>query len=109
MNAHCERFNRTLQESFVDYHEDLLFSDLPLFNQHLADWLVFYNTQLPHLSTKPDPKKSTSLSNLPVPPLQFLLQSHHQCNIYWTNTVIFIFFINRLRSLLQKSTALPKK
>ncbi|MCX8519802.1 MAG: hypothetical protein ORN21_06690, partial [Methylophilaceae bacterium] len=28
MNAHCERFNRSIQESFVDYHEDLLFSDL---------------------------------------------------------------------------------
>ena len=28
MNAHAERFNRTLQEQFVDYHEDLLFDDL---------------------------------------------------------------------------------
>jgi transposase InsO family protein len=33
MNAHVERFNRTLQESFVDYHEELLFTDLALFNQ----------------------------------------------------------------------------
>ena len=24
MNAHVERFNRTLQEEFLDYHEDLL-------------------------------------------------------------------------------------
>jgi transposase InsO family protein len=24
MNAHIERFNRTIQESFVDYHEELL-------------------------------------------------------------------------------------
>jgi hypothetical protein len=43
MNAHAERFNRTIQESFVDYHEDLLFTDLALFNRKLADWLVFYN------------------------------------------------------------------
>ena len=28
MNAHNERFNRTIQEQFVDYHEDLLFTDL---------------------------------------------------------------------------------
>jgi len=35
MNAHCERFNRTIQESFVDYHEDLLFTDLALFNQKM--------------------------------------------------------------------------
>ncbi|MGY0400015.1 MAG: DDE-type integrase/transposase/recombinase, partial [Ostreibacterium sp.] len=27
MNAICERFNRTLQEQFVDYYEDLLFTD----------------------------------------------------------------------------------
>ena len=40
MNAHCERFNRTIQENFVDYHEDLLFTDLDGFNQKLADWLV---------------------------------------------------------------------
>jgi hypothetical protein len=27
----------------VDDHEDLLFTDLALFNRKLADWLVFYN------------------------------------------------------------------
>jgi transposase InsO family protein len=51
MNAHAERFNRTLQESFVDYHEDLLFTDLALFNRKLADWLVFYNAYRPHYSS----------------------------------------------------------
>jgi len=24
MNAHVERFNRTIQKKFIDYHEDLL-------------------------------------------------------------------------------------
>jgi len=43
MNAHTERFHRTIQESFVDDHEELLFTDLALFNRKLADWLVFYN------------------------------------------------------------------
>lgn len=33
MNAHAERFNRTVQEEFLDYHEDLLFSDTQAFNQ----------------------------------------------------------------------------
>jgi len=28
MNAHCERFNHTIQDEFVDYHETLLFDDL---------------------------------------------------------------------------------
>ena len=48
MNAHAERFNRTLQETFVDYHEELLLDDLAAFNRKLADWLLAYNTVLPH-------------------------------------------------------------
>ena len=48
MNAHVERFNRTLQEQFVDYHEDLLVDDLAAFNRKLADWLLAYNTVLRH-------------------------------------------------------------
>ena len=48
MNAVCERFNRTIQEQFVDYHEGLLFDDLDLFNVKLADWLITYNAIRPH-------------------------------------------------------------
>ena len=44
MNAHCERFNRTLPAQFVDDHENHLFDDLDLFNQKLADWRIKYNT-----------------------------------------------------------------
>ncbi len=33
MNAHVERFNRTLQDEFVDYHESLLFDDIAEFNR----------------------------------------------------------------------------
>ena len=29
MNAHCERFIRTVQEECIDYHYDLLFLDDP--------------------------------------------------------------------------------
>lgn len=74
MNAHIERFNRTLQESFVDYHEDLLFTDLARFNQKLADWLLFYNAQRPHhrLGQRT--------------PLQFLLQHQPECQRWWTHT-----------------------
>ncbi len=36
MNAHVERFNRAIEERFVDYHEDSLFDDVALFNQKLA-------------------------------------------------------------------------
>jgi transposase InsO family protein len=50
MNAHNERFNRTLQEQFVEYHEELLFSDINAFNRKLAEWIVQYNTIIPHHS-----------------------------------------------------------
>ena len=61
MNAHAERFNRTLQEPFVDYHEDFLFDDLTAFNQKLADWLLAYNTVLPHHSLdRPSPVQPDS-------------------------------------------------
>ena len=52
MNAHCEGLNRIIAVCFVDYHENLLFTDPALFKQKMSDWLVFYNTELPHLSTK---------------------------------------------------------
>ena len=48
MNAFNERFNRTVQEDFVDYEEDLLLEDLRLFNQRLLDYLDRYNGQRPH-------------------------------------------------------------
>jgi transposase InsO family protein len=74
MNAHVERFNRTLQESFVDDHEALLFTDLALFNQKLADWLIFYNTQRPHFALGQQP------------PLSSLLQHQPECQRWWTHT-----------------------
>ncbi|MBI5413763.1 DDE-type integrase/transposase/recombinase, partial [Candidatus Peregrinibacteria bacterium] len=47
MNAHCERFNRTIQEEFVDYNAYYL--KYPrLFNQKLMEWLIWYNTERTH-------------------------------------------------------------
>jgi len=63
MNAHVERFNRTLQEEFAYYHRTLLFHDMDEFNEKLIDWLVFYNTKRVHGAF--DNKLS---------PVQFLLQ-----------------------------------
>lgn len=47
MNAHVERFNRTIQEKFIDCHDALLL-DLDRFNELLMDWLLFYNTKRVH-------------------------------------------------------------
>ena len=74
MNAHNERFNRTIQEQFVDYYEDLLFTDLEEFNKHLAQWLIDYNTIIPHSSLN---YKS---------PVKYLLENHNECHMYWTYT-----------------------
>ena len=84
MNAHCERFNRTVQEECVDYHYDLLFlDDLTEFNLELLRWLSWYNLERPHFSlTSPVPGRKTPRL---LSPVQFLHQ-HHQCNMYWPDT-----------------------
>jgi len=51
MNGHLERFNRTLQEEFVDYHVGALL-DPDAFNLILMDWLVWYNTERVHCAFK---------------------------------------------------------
>lgn len=74
MNAHCERFNRTIQEEFVDFHEDLLFGDIDTFNDRLLDWLHWYNAERPH--------HALALRT----PLDILADHNHQCRMYWPNT-----------------------
>lgn len=75
MNAHCERFNRTLQEEFVDYHEALLFDDLDAFNDRLFEWLHWYNAERPH--------HALALRT----PLDILAdQLGNECRMYWPNT-----------------------
>ena len=82
MNAHCERFNRTIQEEFVDYHAGALL-DPSSFNQKLIPWLVWYNTERPHWGL--------GLKS----PMQFMSQdlakrrltTHpEKSNMWWTDT-----------------------
>jgi len=74
MNAHNERFNRTLQEQFVDYYDDLLFTDIDEFNKEMSNWLIDYNTKIPHHSLQ---MKT---------PVQYLIETNPQCQMLWTNT-----------------------
>ena len=62
MNAHLERFNRTIQEEFIDYHVFLL-KNPDDFNHKLMDYLIFYNTERVHHAFR------NQLS-----PIQFMLQ-----------------------------------
>ena len=74
MNAHNERFNRTIQEQFVDYYDDLLFTDIEEFNKEMASWLIDYNTKIPH--------HSLGLKA----PVEYTIQNYPECQRLWTNT-----------------------
>lgn len=50
-NPYIERFNRTLQEEFVEYHLDHL-DNLKEFNDKLIDYLLFFNAVRPHQALK---------------------------------------------------------
>ncbi|MFP1176465.1 IS481 family transposase [Klebsiella pneumoniae] len=79
MNATCERFNRTLREQFIEFNELLLFDDLNLFNQRMAEYLVLYNSKRPH--------KSLEL----MTPVDYILRESKNCNMWWTHTLASIY------------------
>ena len=72
-NSHIERFNRTLQEEFVDANT----ADLPnlnVFNNKLVDYLLFYNTERPHQALKYQS------------PMAVVVKHLRKSNMYVTNT-----------------------
>jgi len=80
MNSHIERFNRTIQEEFLNWHKHLLFEDLKRFNAELFKYLLWYNTKRVHHAFK------NKLS-----PVQFLLSLDPQtlpeeCRRGWART-----------------------
>lgn len=80
MNAHIERFNRTISEDFIAERLHLLATDIGRFNEQLIDWLLWYNTERPH----------ESLHNLS--PLQYIVRdlTERECQRYWTRTITCI-------------------
>ncbi len=74
-NGHLERFNRTVQEQFVDWYVDCLDDPEP-FNRSLMDYLIWYNTEKPHRGIGK------------VPPLRYYLDNFapQQSNMLWTLT-----------------------
>jgi len=73
-NGHVERYNRTIQEEFVDWNEILL-EDIDQFNKKLIDWLLWYNTKRYHWSL-----------NL-TSPVDYLINNGLLSNMSWTNTM----------------------
>ena len=78
MNANVERFNRTLDEDFIQPNRALLRDDVQAFNEKLADWLIWYNTIRPHYSLGQ------------ISPMRYILKTlpTRECHMWWTHTLI---------------------
>jgi transposase InsO family protein len=76
MNAHVERFNRTLEEELLRFHRALLRDDVRAFNHKLMDWLLWYNAERPHYALGQ------------VSPFRFMMASlpAQECQMWWTHT-----------------------
>lgn len=77
MNAHVERFNRTLDEEFLQWNRALLRDDVRAFNNKLIEWLLWYNGERPHHALGQ------------VSPFRFMMQSlpAKECQKWWTHTL----------------------
>ena len=49
IDTFIERYNRTVQEEFIDYNLDTI-HDKVIFNQKLSQWNIYYNTKRRHHS-----------------------------------------------------------
>jgi len=84
MNAHVERFNRTIQEEFVDYHVGSLL-DVAAFNRKLIDWLVWYNTERVHYAFKNQMSPVQFMISLPE---SVLAKTGVECKNGWPYTAV---------------------
>jgi transposase InsO family protein len=78
MNAHIERFNRTMDEEFLRYQKPLLRDDVPAFNRALVDWLLWYNGERPHHALGQQA------------PFRVMLEKVNpsECHMWWTHTFL---------------------
>jgi transposase InsO family protein len=74
MNAHCERFNRSIQEEHIDFHAGELLNPTK-FNANLMRYLLWFNTERPHWGIKLQSPVQFINANFPK-----------ECNMYLTNT-----------------------
>ena len=73
INTYIERYNRTIQEEFIDNYLHLI-DDAVLFNQKLAEYMIFYNTERPH--------KTLGLKS----PMEYLIENGGMSHKYVTYT-----------------------
>jgi len=72
-NGHIEKFNRTIQEEFIDQNE-LWLANPNEFNPKLMDWLIWYNTERPHWSLGL------------LSPVDYLINNGYLSEMTWTDT-----------------------
>ncbi|KXJ98757.1 MAG: Integrase core domain protein [Parcubacteria bacterium OLB19] len=76
MNAHVERFNRTLQEEWIIYHRALLRDNVSKANTSLIEYLLWYNSKRPHHALGLRSPFQCMMEGLEV----------RECQRWWTST-----------------------
>lgn len=84
MNAHCERFNRTVQEEFANYHLPQL-KDPKAFNRHLMGYILWYNTRRVHRAFKNRQSPVQFMASIPI------TQLPQECKQGWAHTISGFF------------------
>ena len=83
MNAHLERFNRTIQDEFVDFHNYLLLNP-DEFNRKLIDYLIFYNTERVHHAFQNKLSPIQFMITLPTRSLTFSMPRECKSGLHYT-------------------------
>ncbi|MDC9727393.1 MAG: DDE-type integrase/transposase/recombinase [Candidatus Thioglobus sp.] len=99
MNAHCERFNRTLQDELIDYHlYDLENTDE--FNEKMSDYLFWHPKGICSLRSWAYNAKSAHYSLGQIAPIEYIKMNEKKyrkkCNMLWTHTLSCIYLLKRL-------------
>ena len=72
-NGLVEKYNRTIQEEFIDQNSVLL-EQTDEFNRKLMDWLIWYNTRRPHWSLGL------------ISPVDYMVKNNLLSRMLWTDT-----------------------
>ena len=83
MNAHLERFNRTVQEEFIDFHSFLLLEP-DNFNRQLIDYLIFYNTERVHHAFQNKLSPLQFMLSVPIKLLPFKMPLESKIGLHYT-------------------------
>ncbi|OGG89405.1 hypothetical protein A3H03_02555 [Candidatus Kuenenbacteria bacterium RIFCSPLOWO2_12_FULL_42_13] len=73
LNGHIEKYNRTIQDEFIDQHLMGL-KETDKFNHRMMDYLIWYNTKRPHWSLQL------------LSPVDYLIKNNYLSRMCWTNT-----------------------